>query len=57
MLSQKTSSDVGKLYNQGREQVHHFELKPSLGKYIGIRCFDLTEFEKKKKKKKKIFLD
>ncbi|KAK3750839.1 hypothetical protein RRG08_033655 [Elysia crispata] len=30
MLSQKTSSDVGKLYNQGREQVHHFELKPSL---------------------------
>ncbi|CAG5132135.1 unnamed protein product, partial [Candidula unifasciata] len=30
MLSKKTGSDVGKLYNQGLAQVHHFEMKPSL---------------------------
>ncbi|CAL1525987.1 unnamed protein product [Lymnaea stagnalis] len=30
MLSKKTGSDVGKLFNQGLTQVHHFELKPAL---------------------------
>ncbi|GAB1600758.1 uncharacterized protein LOC106869508 [Argonauta hians] len=30
MLSSKTGSDVGGLYNQGFAQVHHFELKPFL---------------------------
>ena len=34
MLSKKTGSDVGKLYNQGLAQVHHFEMKPILGKFI-----------------------
>lgn len=32
MLSKKTGSDIGKLFHQGLSQVHHFELKPSLGK-------------------------
>ena len=32
LLSSKTGSDVGGLYNQGFSGVHHFEMKPILGK-------------------------
>ena len=31
ILSSKTGSDVGGLYNQGLQEVHHFEMKPLLG--------------------------
>ncbi|CAG5115193.1 unnamed protein product, partial [Candidula unifasciata] len=30
MLSKKSGSDVGQLFNQGLVQVHHFEMKPAL---------------------------
>lgn len=32
ILSSKTGSDVGGLYNQGLQEVHHFEMKQMLGK-------------------------
>jgi hypothetical protein len=31
-LSSKTGSDVGGLYSDYTQQVHHFEVKPILGK-------------------------
>lgn len=30
-LSDKTGSDVGGLYYEGTDEVHHFEMKPLLG--------------------------
>ena len=56
MLSSKTGSDVGGLYNQGFEvEVHHFEMKPLLGKdsltYIIYRNITILRPRKKNERK------
>ena len=43
ILSSKTGSDVGGLYNQGLQEVHHFEMKPLLGISIFVVSYNILD--------------